>query len=110
MNATQSRPIPANLTIVFTLARLLERLEQSTVPVGPDQYRSVVSHLTEELGKVRMDDMLQALLGAHPAAAELYENMNYQYAGLCRSPLEQSLEAEIGAKQLIARVSKPQKA
>ena len=115
MNSTQSQsqpqsrsqPIPAQLKVVFTLARLLERLDGSTEPVGADQYRSVVSHLSEELQKVRMDDMLQALLNAHPAAAELYENLNYQHAGLCRSPLEASLNAELAAREALVRAAKP---
>jgi len=107
MNATQSKSLPAHLTVVFTLARLLERLERSQVPVGADQYRSVVDHLSAELSKLRMDDTLQALLGAHPAAAELYENLNYQHAGLCRSPLEASLKAELQAKDAISRAAKP---
>lgn len=48
-----------------------------------------------------------ALQGAHPAAAELYENTNYQYAGLCRSPLETSLSAEQQARQVIERAMRP---
>jgi hypothetical protein len=46
---------------------------------------------------------LHALLDSHPAAAEVYENVNYQYAGLCRSPLDPGLAAEQQARQAIAR-------
>ena len=107
MNAIQSRPVPAHLKTIFTLARLLQRLEQSEVPVGPDQYRAVADKLAGELKDTRMDSMLEALLGAHPAAAELYENLNYQHAGLCRSPLEASLDAELEARKLLARAASP---
>ena len=109
MNATQSQQLqqlPARLTVFFTLARLLERLEQSKEPVGADQYKVVVARLAEELVKVRMDSTVEALLAAHPAAAELYENLSYQHAGLCRSPLEASLNAEIQARNVIARAAK----
>jgi len=94
---------PTNLTVAYMLAELLERLERSAAPVGAEQYRSVVQHLVEELAEVQPDPALSALLDAHPAAAELYENVNYRHAGLCRSPLEFSLNAEMRAKEIIAR-------
>jgi len=46
---------------------------------------------------------LGRLLDAYPAASEVYENLNYQHAGLCRSALDASLAAEVGARQAIAR-------
>jgi hypothetical protein len=101
MNATQPRVIPEHLRVVLTLSHVLQQLEWSTVPVGADQYRSVVSHLSEELGTLPTDADLQAVLDAYPATAELYENLNYRHAGLCRSPLDDSLAAEIKAKEAI---------
>jgi hypothetical protein len=106
MNATQPKAIPDHLTVVLTLAHVLQRLEGSSVPVGADQYRSVVRRLSEELAKVPVDAALQAVLDTHPAAAELYENLNYGHAGLCRSPLEFSLQAELRAKEAIGRASR----
>ena len=105
MNATQPQAIPKQLAVIVTLAHLLERLERSSVAVGADQYRSVVRHLADELARVQPDATLQAVLDAHPAAAELYENLNYQHAGLCRSPLEFSLAAELKAKDVIRRAA-----
>ena len=101
MNAT--RTIPEHFRVVITLAHMLQQLEGSTVPVGADQYRSVVRHLSDELTKLPVDDDLQAVLAAYPAATELYENLNYEYAGLCRSPLDASLSAELKAKEAIDR-------
>ena len=46
---------------------------------------------------------LNALLDAHPAAAELYENLHYAQAGLCRHALGASLGSEIAAVDLIRR-------
>ena len=103
MNATKPLSSQNDLTVTHVLAKLLERLEYSTLPVGPEQYRSVVTHLVDALSNVVPGNALGALLDAHPAAAELYENINYQYAGLCRSPLDQSLSAEQQARQAIAR-------
>ena len=94
------------LSVALTLAHVLEQLERSPGPVGADQYRSVVQHLSDELAKLPVDAGLQAVLETHPAAAELYENLNYRHAGLCRSPLEWSLSAELKAKEAIARAAR----
>jgi hemoglobin-like flavoprotein len=95
MNTT----VPKNLVM---LARMLERLDRSAVAVDPQQYRGVVEHLAEELRSVANDAALEAVLEASPATAELYENLQYQYAGLCRSPLEAALDAELAARAAIA--------
>lgn len=104
MNATKSHALKTNLTVTHVLAELLERLEHSAEPVAAEQYRSVVMHLIEELNAVAPGIALRALLDTHPAAAELYENVNYQHAGLCRSALEVSLAAERQAKKAIEQV------
>ena len=92
-----------DFAVAVTLAQLLERLEHSAQPVGAEQYRSVVEHLVHEFADVPSGAQLGALLDAYPAAAELYENLNYQYAGLCRSGLDASLAAELRAREVIAR-------
>lgn len=93
--------VPKNL---FMLARMLERLDRSTVAVDPQQYRGVVEHLSEELRAAPHDAALEAILDASPATAELYENLQYQHAGLCRSPLESALDAELAARAAIDAV------
>ena len=103
MNATQPNTRKTDLTVTHVLAELLERLERSAVPVGAEQYRSVVQHLVSELGEVEPGTALGALLDSHPAAAELYENVYYQHAGLCRSALDASLDAERQAKEVLDR-------
>ena len=104
MNTTASK----NLLL---LARMLERLDRSAVAVDPQQYRGVVEALSEVLRTVPDDAALQAVLQASPATAELYENLQYQYAGLCRSPLESALNAELAARAAIdaarARAAQP---
>jgi len=103
MNAAQSHSLKTDLTVTHVLAALLERLEHSAAPVGAEQYRSVVRHLLDEFGDIESGAALGALLDTHPAAAELYENLNYQYAGLCRSSLDAALHAEREAKDAIDR-------
>lgn len=100
---SKSLPPKVDLAVTHVLAELLERLERSSVPVGADQYRSVVMHLVNEFHDVQSGTALGALLDTHPAAAELYENINYQVAGLCRSSLTLSLAAEQQAQAAIKR-------
>ena len=94
MNTTVSK----NLVM---LARMLERLDRSDVAVDPQQYRGVVEHLADVLRTAPHDAGLDAVLEASPATAELYENLQYQHAGLCRSPLEAALNAELAARAAI---------
>ncbi len=99
-SATASR---ARLSVAFMLASLLERLERSTVAVGPEQYRSIVSHLRAELSEIASEHELSALLDRFPATAELYENLHYEVAGLCRSDLDAATRAELAAQRAIAQ-------
>jgi hypothetical protein len=104
MNDLKTPSSPADLTVAFMLARLLQRLEGSSA-VDPQQYRSVVTHLSAELEKLPLDARLDAMLKALPAAAELYENTHYRHAGLCRTPLQASLNSELLAAQAISRAA-----
>ena len=101
MNATHTPAHKTDLAVTHVLAQLLEKLEHSAVPVGAEQYRSVVMHLVEEFRDVEPGAPLGQLLDAYPAAAEVYENLNYQHAGLCRSALDSSRAAELAAKRAI---------
>ena len=103
MNAIKSNTRKSDLTVTYVLAELLERLERSREPVGAEQYRSVVRHLVSELGDVEPGSALGALLNSHPAAAELYENVYHQHAGLCHSALDASLASEQQTKEILGR-------
>jgi hypothetical protein len=94
MNTTVSK----NLVM---LARMLEHLDRSGEAVDALLYRAVVEHLMDVLRTSPYDAAMEAVLQASPATAELYENLQYQYAGLCRSPLEPGLAAEIAARAAI---------
>jgi hypothetical protein len=103
MSVRLSDQKPAQPSVVLTLAHLLERLERSPEGVDPGQYRSVVLHLVQELESVKPDETLLAVLDSYPAAAELYENLQYEHAGLCRSALDFSMSAELRAKDVIQK-------
>ena len=98
--------IPERLRVVVTLAQLLERLEVGVQSRGADQYQSVVRHQVDELGRLATDEALGFVLDNFPATAELYENLHYHQAGLCRCPLEAALNAEVQARVAIERASR----
>ncbi len=75
------------------------------MPVDANQYQVVVSRLAEALQDAAPDATLRAVLDTHPAAAEVYENLNYRYAGLCRSPLDAALDAEQQALSVLAKAA-----
>ena len=52
------------------------------------------------------DAALQAILGASPATAELYENLHYEKSGLSRSPLDRSVGTEMLTSQALHRIAK----
>lgn len=105
MNGPQRLVIPPQLQVLASLAQLLQKLEAEPGLVGAEQYRRVATALRDELATAAPGPVLDALLGLLPAAAELYENLQYGHAGLCRSPLEKSLNAELQASQAIRRAA-----
>ncbi len=98
--------LQTRLETLIALARLLERVESSPVAISADQYRALVRQLKVVLGSNVPEPALRAVLGAHPATAELYENMHYQTSGLSRSPLDRSVATELLAAELIHRASR----
>ncbi len=103
-----TRPITGPLKTAITLAELLQRIEASAQPIGAAQYRKLVRHLSLLLDAMPPSADLDALLNTFPAVAGLYENGRYEQAGLCRSPLESSLNTELQARAAIDRARKPQ--
>ena len=99
----------AHLETVVALARILERVESGNPVATADQYRDLVARLKSALAQPMHEAALRSVLGAHPAAAEVYENMHYERAGLSLSPLERSVSTELLASQAIARIARPAK-
>lgn len=94
--------VPNELLPLVRLAQLLQGLEGRLV--DPHQYRVLVQKLTAELDAHQAHEALPGLLDHLPAAAEVYENLQYAHAGLVRMPLEMSLTSELAARELLARV------
>ena len=92
---------------LIALAGLLERIEQRRMDVGAEQYRALVVRLQRALGEELPGDALQAVLAAHPATAELYENLHYAQAGLSRAALERSVGSELQTQRLMQRLRRP---
>ncbi len=103
LHHSEAAPSAGAFRTAVTLAELLQRVEAATTPIGASQYRQLVLHLGQLLDGLPPGDGLQQLLATFPAAAEVYENLHYGHAGLCRAPLEQSLNSELAARQLIER-------
>lgn len=97
-------PLTTHRNLV-TLVQVLRKMERSSVPVDADQYRSVIAQITAALRDHPHDTALESLLAAVPELAELYENLNYELAGLCRSPLEASVGAEQTARAVLAKAA-----
>jgi hypothetical protein len=108
MDAVTSLRLPSRLHSLAAMALLLERLENQPQgqPEGasPEQYRNVVQRIAALLSTTETDEALQTLLAVTPATAELYENQHYAQAGLCRSPLDEALQAELAASLVLRRL------
>jgi hypothetical protein len=105
MSASTTNSHHAHLETAIALARPLEHVERSTQGVDAHQYQVLVARLKAALSEDLPQPALEAVLAAHPAAAELYENLHYALSGLSRSSLERSVSSEKLATQWLARVS-----
>lgn len=99
--------LPASLHALAAMASLLERLERTPRQASADQYRAVAQQVQLLLAAAEPGAALDALLQAAPATAELYENLQYTHAGLCRSPLEAALNAELATSAALAALRTP---
>jgi hypothetical protein len=104
LQTTHPLLIPARLQNLASLALLLEKLERRPRQASAEQYRAVVAQLSALLAQATLDGPLNEVLNAFPATAELYENLQYGHAGLCRHGLEPSLAAEQEARALLSHV------
>jgi hypothetical protein len=106
MHIETRHPLPARLHSLAAMAGLLERLERHPTPsrgASAEQYQGVARQVSRLLSLAEPDALLHQLLDAAPATAEIYENLRYSAAGLCRSPLERALNAELAASAVIVK-------
>lgn len=93
--------LPATLNNLAHLATMLEKLERSSRAPDPGQYRQLVARVSAELAHQAGHVALPQLLECFPATAELYENQQYDVAGLCLSPLDRSVQTEQAARDAL---------
>ena len=105
MSAPSTEPLHTRLETLIALARLLERVEASPVSIGAGQYRALVHRIQAALAGPLPAAPLQAILKAHPATGEIYENLHYETSGLSRSPLDVSVATEMLATRLIHKAA-----
>jgi hypothetical protein len=106
MPAPHLASVRTRLENLIALAGLLERIESHPMGVGAEQYRGLVLQLRELLGEELPEHALRQVLDAHPATAELYENMRYEHLGLSRSSLESAVATEMQASALLQRIGR----
>lgn len=93
-----------NLENLAMLAAVFERVERSAAAVDAGQYCTLVERLKAALAAEMPGEGLHAVLAMYPGTAELYENLHYAQAGLCRSPLDAAVSAEAAAREALARL------
>lgn len=106
MDTSYSERPPVGLEDLTRLAAVLVTVDRSGQRFDAGQYRGLVEQIKSVLKATPAGAALEAVLEAFPAIAVLYENLNYEHAGLCRSPLELSLASERQAVGAIAKAMK----
>ena len=109
MSDSTIRSSHAKLETAIALARVLERVERGAEPVNAEQYQVLVARVKAALSEDLPEPVLNAILSALPAAAEVYENMHYRLSGLSRSPLDRSVSSEMLTAKLLTEVSRASK-
>lgn len=108
MPATPARLIPIDIPAAWrpllATALLLERLDRMPRAASAAQYRSVAQRASTLLEQAQPGPVLNQLLQAFPSLAELWENRHYGTSGLCRSPLEPALKAELATAALLEKL------
>ena len=99
--------LPAALNNLANLATLLEKLEHAASAPDAGQYRRLVAGVSAELQRQAANPALPQLLAHFPATAELYENLRYDVAGLCLSPLDRSIQTEQAARMALQALMRP---
>ena len=105
MNTQTHRHQANRLQTLAAMAALLERLDRQPRSASAAQYQGVVEQVKRLLIEAAPGVEFNALLAVAPATAEVYENMHYAQAGLCRSPLEAALNAELAASAALTKAA-----
>ena len=105
MSTSSPTSIQNRLETLIALARLLERVEASPNGIGADQYLALVRQIQAALAAEIPEAARDAILGAHPVTATIYENLHYETSGLSRTSLDRSVATEMLATGLIHKAA-----
>ncbi|MEZ5651959.1 MAG: hypothetical protein R3E87_15595 [Burkholderiaceae bacterium] len=94
----------ADLQSAAVLAVALEKLDTARQPPDPAQYKLLAERLAAQLRRLAGHPQLATLLARFPAAADVYENLQYEHAGLCLHALEAAMPAEAQARAMFERL------
>ncbi len=89
------------LETIIELSTRLDWLERQSGAQVADEYQIVVGRLKRLLSLGLPKYVLDPVLDAHPAAAELYENLTYSQLGLSRAPLQAAIGSAITSIQVL---------
>ena len=103
MSTAVTTTVKNRIENLIAMAQLLERVDANPALVGAVQYRNLARMVQSLLAEDLPDDALRAVLRACPAAAQLYENLHYDRSGLSQSPLENAINSELAASEVIDR-------
>lgn len=87
-----------------SLCAALQLLESGARGIDPDQYQLIVQKISRVLLASPVDAGAMTILKHYPAAAELYENLNYWQGGLVLHDPKRARRAARAARQAIDAV------
>ena len=90
---------------LVALAHRLEGIEAGVTPVCANYYQALVRNLIRALSQDLPARTVETVLNAHPAVAELYENIHYATAGLSRASPSRAMASQTVAVVWLARVA-----
>ena len=98
--ATRAKEAGHDMT---ALATLCQKALDACTAGKMDECVGYLETCIEVMSAMAPGAALARLLDHYPAAAEVYENLQYAHAGLCRSGLDAAMAAELRAKEAIDR-------
>jgi hypothetical protein len=105
MDSVSRLRVTASLQPLVAMAVMLERLEQLPRGATAEQYREVACRVQALLEAVEPSAELDRVLALLPATAELYENLHYATAGLCRSDLDAAARSEFATRNALRAIT-----
>ncbi len=102
-------PTPLNSVHAFIdFSIRLAEMEAGPSPVCPEEYQYVVAQIKRSLMMGLPSFVVQPVLDAHSATAQIYENLVYARSGLASAPLQLAIGSAIVTIELLERLGRKQ--